>query len=421
LAALAWSCGSAAPPPNAATEAPRSDAPVVTAQPGAWFDVHGNLTVVGPGRRLRLILSAPISPCAPAFETSGPAAEVVTAASIPFHVLSDACRDAHPTILLAEESQTASPAELERSYHEVAHCAGTDFGLLDGWIPRLIADADPCPLALGQGFRLPRTDELSGLSVDDRKALAGAWFDTEDRSAFGGLLLYARSPDRGLTLVTLSPNAAEAPPALDDTKRDQPFFGAALRCVSDSPNRVSSRATWPVLPHAAQCLREQRKAQGLLTTSRREATLPELQQLKLWLEKAERAPASARTAAQLQELSALLASPAIERAAREARDERALTERYAELAEGLDDPSASAAERERRRAEFDSLRKRLGGQIVQSAEGAGSARRTLAALLPRLTQLLEAAATAKPSKKRPSLDYRPALARVRDLARTSPP
>jgi hypothetical protein len=344
----------------------------------------------------------------------------VTAASIPFHVLSNACRETHPTILLAAESETASPAELEHSYHEVARCAATDFGLLDGWIPRLIADDDPCPLALGQGWRLPRTEELAGLGVDDRKALAGAWFDTEDRSVFGGLLLYARSPGNGLGLVTLSPNAAEQPPALDDAKRDHPFFGAALRCVSDTPNPVSSPATRPILPHAAECLRERGKAVGRLTTSRREETLPELQQLNRWLEKAELTPAGAHTAAQLHELSALLASPAIERAAREARDERALTERYAELAEGLDDPSASAAERERRRAEFDSLRKRLGGQIVQSAQGAGSARRGLAALLPRLTQLLEAAAQANPPKKGPRLDYHPALTQLRDLAGPSP-
>jgi hypothetical protein len=365
---------------------------------------------------LRLILSAPISACAPALEKSGSSSELVTAASLPFHVLSEACRDAHPTILLAEESETASPAELEHSYHEVAHCAATDFGLIEGWIPRLIGESDPCPLALGLGWRLPTSEELSGLSVDDRRAVAGAWFDTDDRSVFGGLLLYARSPN-GLELVTLSPNPAEQAPQLDDDKRGRPFFGAALRCVTDRANPVGPQASLPVLPNAAQCLQAQRKALGLLAAQRHYESVPEVQRLKNWLDAAERTGAGTRGA--LQELSALLSSPALERIALEAREERALTERYAEIAEGLDDPSVLPAERERRRAEFDRLRRRLGGQIVKSAEGAGSDRTALAALLPRLSLALETAATKKPAKKAQPFDYGPLLTRVRALAGAS--
>ena len=63
----------------------------------------------------------------------------------------------------------------------------------------------------------------------------------------------------------------------------------------------------------------------------------ELKQLKEWLAAAERAPGHVRDPVQLNLLSQLLTSPTLERLARDARDERALTERYAELAEALDD------------------------------------------------------------------------------------
>jgi hypothetical protein len=415
LGALGCSSSSSVPPPRAPTEPALPNAPVVAAQPGAWFDAYGNLTVVGAGRRLRLVLSAPISACSSALGSRGNAAETVAAASLPFHVLSDACRENHPAILLAEESDTASPAELEHSYHEVARCAGTDFGLLEGWVPQLIADADPCPLALGRGWRLPTTEEISGLSVDDRKNVAGALFDTEDHNAFGGLLVYARSPRSGVSLVSLSPNAAEQPPVLNDDKQARPFFGAALRCVNDNPTAKSSRGNFPVLPHAAECLRDQRQAQGRLAVGRQYQPAREVKQLKDWLDAAERVPTYARDSARLHELSTLLAAPALELIAHRARDEQALTERYAELAEGLDDPAVSQGERERRHAEFDRLRQRLGGQIVQNAEAAGSDRTTLAALLSRLQQLLESVAKAKPAKKQRGLDYEPLRAQLKTL------
>ena len=233
-AGLSLACSSSgvvASPEHA--QAPHPDAPQVAAQPGAWFDAYGNLTIVGAGRRLRLVLSAPIAACSPAFQVAGSAADVATRASLPFHVLNEACRDEHPSILLAEESDTASPSELEHSYHDVAHCAASDWSLTEGWIPDVVAGSDPCPLALGLNWRLPRTDELQGLTVDDRKAVAGALFDTDGQSAFGGLLLYARAPSGELTLATLSPNAAEVAPPLTENKRSRPFFGAALRCVRE--------------------------------------------------------------------------------------------------------------------------------------------------------------------------------------------
>jgi hypothetical protein len=122
--------------------------------------------------------------------------------------------------------------------------------------------------------------------------------------------------------------------------------------------------------------------------------------------------------APLRDLRELLGAPALERLAAEAREERALTEHYAELAEGLDDPAVSDAERARRRAEFDSLRKRLGGKIVQSATG-GAERTELSALLSHILQLLEssaapAKAAKKPSKTR-SPDHAALVRRVREL------
>jgi len=110
-----------------------------------------------------------------------------------------------------------------------------------------------------------------------------------------------------------------------------------------------------------------------------------------------------------------LASPVLERIARDAREERALTERYAELAEALDDPDVSAAERERRHAEFAHLRKRLGGQIVQSAQASGTDRTSLAATLSRLHLQLEQASQAKPPKKTRAPNYTPLLTRLREL------
>jgi len=414
LLGIACSSGGAVAPPEHA-ETPRVDAPLVAAQPGAWFDVNGNLTVVGSGRRLRLVLSAPIAACSPAFQAQGSAADVATRASLPFQVLHGACRDQHPSILLAEESETASPSELERSYHEVARCAATDFSLTEGWIPDVVAASDPCPLALGLNWRLPHADELQGLTVDDRKALAGALFDTDDDSAFGGLLLYARSSTGELVLATLSPNAADVAPSLATDKRARPFFGAALRCVREALPTPGVPEPPPVLPGAAECLRAQRQAQRQ-PTQVAESKLPELQKLKSWLDLAQRAPQLLHSPAGLKELEALLAAPALDRLAQQAREERALTERYAELAEGLDDPAVSDAERERRHAEFAHLRRRLGGQIVQSAEASSAQRTDLGAALLHLKSLLAGVPPAKKRDKRgKALDYAPILERLRAL------
>src|SRR5690242_2951020 len=69
LAAFAIACASINPggPGPERPDANTPDAPLVAGQPGAWFDAYGNLTVVGAGRRLRLVLSAPIAACGPAF------------------------------------------------------------------------------------------------------------------------------------------------------------------------------------------------------------------------------------------------------------------------------------------------------------------------------------------------------------------
>lgn len=420
--ALTLSCSA---PASQGTGQPASpepvDAPLVAAQPGAWFDARGNLTVVGAGRRLRLVLSAPISACSAAFAESGRPEQIAERASLPFHVLSDLCRPSHPTILLPEESETASPGELERSYHEVARCAASELGLTEGWLPRLVAKADPCPLALGLGWRLPRSKELSGLTLDDRKAIAGALFDTEDRGVFGGLLLYSRAEGAGISLSTLSPNAAEQAPTLTEDMLGRPFFGAAVRCTRDAVDGASgAHATPPVLPHAAECMRELRQQQGRFTAAVAPSP-PEVQKLKAWLEMAERAPTLARSEAQLRELEQLLAAPALAVLAREARDERSLTERYAELAESLDDPAASEAERRRRRDEFDNLRRRLGGQIVRSAERSGPSRSELGTILDRLRQVVARAKAGKLPKKSHGLDYGPVIALLDQLDGKAPP
>jgi len=417
--ALALSCagGSASAAGPEAAEGAKPDAPVVASQPGARFDAYGNLTVVGAGRRLRLVLSAPIVACSPAFQVEGAAADVSTRASLPFHVLNEACRDQHPSILLAEESETASPSELERSYHEVAHCASADWRLSDGWVPGVVAASDPCPLALGLGWRLPNTDELQALTLDDRKAVAGALFDSDDRGAFGGLLLYARAANGALTLATLSPNAAEVAPPLAEDRRAEPYFGAALRCVRDGGTAPDAKVRPPVLPGAVECLRAQRQAQALLTDQPPSSPLPELQKVKVWLDVAQRAPQALRSEPELKELLALLSAPALDSVAKKSREERAVTERYAELAEGQDDPAVSPGERKRRHAEFNHLRKHLGGQIVQSAEGLGGHGTELAAVLLHLRRLLEGAAAspAKVAKKAKAPDYKPIFLRLREL------
>ncbi len=411
-------CSSPPPPVLRDASAASADAPLVAAQPGAWFDVNGSLTVVGPGKRLRLVLSAPVTACTNGSDASGDAKQAATRASLPFHVLAEACRDRHPSILLTEESETASPSELERSYHEVARCVGSELTLTEGWRPDVVEGADPCPLALGLGWRLPTAQELSGLGLDDRKAIAGALFNTEDSGSFGSLLLYARGKQGELELATLSPNAAEQAPTLSAQKREQPLFGAALRCVRDSAGKAPPL---PVLPYAAACLREQRSSKALLASQ--SVTPPlDLQKVKAWLDSAERQTNMLRSASHLAELGLLLESPTLERLAREGREERALTERYSELAESLDDPDVSSAERQRRREEFAHLRRRLGGQIVQTAERGGGGRTQLAAVLTRLRVLLEAAATpARPQKKQPKLDYEPLLSRLRDLGLKTTP
>lgn len=414
---LGLGCSSSAQlSPEAPAPAAPVDAPLSALQPGAWFDASGSLTVVGAGRRLRLVLSAPVSACTSALNGQGDAEQVASRASLPFHVLAGSCRDPHPSILLAEEGDTASPSELERNYHDVARCAVADLGLNEGWRPDIVQGADPCPLALGLGWRLPSLQELSGLTLDDRKAIAGALFDTEVPGAFGSLLVYARGREGELALVTLSPNASDQAPQLASQKRDQPLFGAALRCVRDSSGAAPPL---PVLPYAAECLREHRKSRQTLLGAG-VPTPPDLQKLKAWLDNAELQPSVLRNQKGLTELAQLLTSPTLERLAREEREERALTERYAELADGVDDPAVSAAERARRREEFAHLRRRLGGQIVQSAEGASVGRRQLAAVLARLQSMLAAAAEQTP-KKGPKPSYEPVLTRVRELGATNSP
>lgn len=400
--------------------AAKPDSPVVAAQPGAWFDAQGGLAVVGAGRRLRLQLSAPIVACEPAFDDKASGEQLSARASLPFHVLSEVCRETHPSILLTEESVTASPAELEHSYHEVARCAAAELGATSGWVPAVVAASDPCPSALGFGWRLPQVAELQGLTVDDRKAVAGALFEADTGSGFGSLLLYAKAPGGQVTLVTLSPNGSEQPPALGEAQRGKPLFGAALRCVPPAPATAEvERGAAPPLPYARECIKALRQANATLKAAPT-PPLAELQKLKAWVESAQRAPAVAQSEASLAELSQLLAMPALERLARDAREERELTEHYAELAEGLDDPNVSAGERERRRAEFGSLRRRLGGQIVQGGASSGSDRTQLSALLAHLIQLFEAppAAATKPAKKPAKTkqpDYGPLLVRLKEL------
>lgn len=419
---LALASGCSTPAVTPATEpeaAAQPDAPIVMAQPGAWFDAQGGLTVVGAGRRLRLVLSAPVVACEPAFAHKASAQELAGRASLPFYVLSDACRPEHPSILLAEESQTASPSELEQTYHEVARCAATDLGATSGWVPDVVAASDPCPAALGLGWRLPRVAELMGLTVDDRKAVAGALFESDSRAGFGSLLLYARAEDGQLTLVTLSPNASEKAPVLSESQRARPFFGAALRCVP--PNRQTLQGKPPAsppLPFAQECLKSLRVSQAALELRSNSAPAPELQRLKSWIDAAERSPAVVESETALRELSQLLSTPSIERMAHDAREERALTEHYAQLAEGLDDPNVSAGERERRRAEFATLRKRLGGQISQQAVSSGNDRLQLSALLAHLERALQARAqpdAGKKPSKQPRPNYAPVLSRLREL------
>lgn len=414
-------CSSPGVTPAAQPEAAaQPDSPIVSAQPGAWFDAQGGLSVVSAGRRLRLRLSAPVVACGPAFDSAATAEELAARASLPFHVLTEVCRETHPSILLTEESETASPAELERSYHEVARCAAADLGATSGWVPAVLAASDPCPRALGIGWRLPQVAELQGLTVDDRKAVAGALFEAEASAGFGSLLLYAKAPGGEITLVTLSPNGSEQPPTLHEAQRERPFFGAALRCVPPpAATARAERAAAPPLPHARECIKALRQSQASLKLTPKTPPLAELQKLKAWVESAQRAPAVAQSEASLRELAQLLATPALERLSRDAREERELTEHYAELAEGLDDPNVSAAERERRHAEFASLRRRLGGQIVQGGVGSGSERTQLAALLEHLVKLFEAppAPAAKPGKhpKSKPPDYKPLLVRLREL------
>jgi hypothetical protein len=198
--------------------------------------------------------------------------------------------------------------------------------------------------------------------------------------------------------------------------RTRPFFGATLRCVQSSCATPPGDASLPALPLASECLREQRAAQDVQAPPHGSAPPPELQKLNGWVNGALTSPKRVHDEKALVELATLLASPTLERIAHEAREERALTERYAELAESLDDPSVSVAERERRHAEFAHLRKRLGGQMVRSAEASGTDRTALAAVLSRLQSLLESAADQTAStKKGRAPDYRPLLARVRQL------
>lgn len=398
-----------------------AEAPVVPLPPGAWFDARGGLVVVGPGRRLRLELSAPIVACEPAFAEPAEPAALSARASLPFRALGEACRAGYPSILLPEEATTASPSELERAYRDVARCAADDFGATSGWIPAIVAASDPCPAALGPGWRLPQAREFSGLTVDDRKAVAGALFGADERAGLGSLLHYARSDVGEVELVTLSPNAAERAPSLGPSERARPFFGAALRCVREGHAFGHEPPPPPVLPHAKQCLESLRALRASARTPTERASAPrELTELRRWVEALGHDPLRLQQEPALRDLAALLEAPALERLAREASEERELTDRYAQLADALDEPGVSAGERLRRRAEFDNLRRRLSGKLAQNAGGA-ELYTELDALLTHLERTLRAPPPAPPSKARkgvartPTLDHRPLVSRVRQL------
>jgi hypothetical protein len=395
----------------------------VATQPGAWFDGEGNLSVVSTGRWLRIVLSAPIAACSGAFDSGAQGAELAQKASLPFRVLGEACRQDHPTILLPEESETASPSELERSYHDVVRCAAHDLSANSAWSPSAIADADPCPLVLGLGWRLPDVSQLEGLGVDERKAIAGALFDMEDRGGFGSLLLYARASNGELQLVTLSPNSSERAPKLEPEQRSKPFTGAALRCVRDGRRPAGgARPTPPPLPEASACLRALKAEQATLKAP---AAAPpvELERLEAWLRQLGKSPVLTHTEAGQRELLQLLSAPALDTLAREAREERALTERYAELADSVDDPAASPGERQRRQTEFDTLRKRLSGQIAGTAIASSAHRRQLSTILARVDEALDEVDRARKQGKKakhPIPDPAAIRRRVRELRGENP-
>jgi hypothetical protein len=239
----------------------------------------------------------------------------------------------------------------------------------------------------------------------------------EDRG-FGSLVLYARDGSGSLALVTLSPNSSERAPELTAEQRSKPYAPAVLRCVRDAaPTATVPRSNPPPLPEAAACLKALRLEQASLHATPA-APPPELVQLEAWLKQASHSPNVLYTEPGQRELLQLLAAPTIETLAREAREEQSLTERYAELADALDAPDVSPSERQRRQAEFDTLRKRLSGQIARSAMASSAQRRQLSALLARLQSLLfdtEQAKKAAKKAKRAFVDPAPVQRRVQEL------
>ncbi len=392
-------------------EAP--DAPIMALEPGAWFETAGGLVVVGAGRRLRLLLSAPIVACSPALEEPGSAAERAARASLPFAFLSEACRDAHPSILLPEEAETASQSELQKSYRAVARCAAVDLGVGTGWVPRVVSEGEPCASALGLGWRLPRTAEVQGLGPDDRRAMAGALFDAEDRAGFGSLILYARDEAGILALSTLSPAATDKPPPLSEEQMDKPLRGVALRCVRETASAAPApKSLTPPLPHAARCVQTLRAAQQSLGRTSAAAPSPSLTRLSAWADRLQKTPSLLAEEASLRELEGLLQEPALNALAQEADQERILTERYAELADSLDDPSVSPAERQRRRQEFATLRKRLADQLVRASAGSSDGHTELRALLAHLLELVEPSVAPEKQGKKGAPKRRASLAAI---------
>ena len=131
----------------------------------------------------KLTISAPIFPDVKVLYTGTGASYPATAqaqaklaheASVTFAELLAECPPLYPKIQLATGGAPLTPAQLADNYQAIEQCAYERHTAKPYWVPQLVEDVDICRAELGGGWRRLTGDDLAGLGVDAREAIAAS-------------------------------------------------------------------------------------------------------------------------------------------------------------------------------------------------------------------------------------------------------
>lgn len=153
---------------------------------------------------------------------------VVDSVAFTYPQLAAECAARHPEIVLPKPGDPQSV--IQAALEAVADCSYADFGIKPYWIPRLVVDVDVCARKLGAGWRLPTVADVTGLTADERAALAA----TKEEGLYNGPSVYVLGADGTVQVGDLFAGTVRK---LSDTTTmylgDTYHYegGAALRCI----------------------------------------------------------------------------------------------------------------------------------------------------------------------------------------------